>query len=137
MERGIDQIVVFSHGDDRRVRVEAGNDRVLQLDFEAAGRFFAGAAYIRPKDSDVIERTVVFVGGNVLDGIDDFESVNDLAEDRILSVQMRRAAHRLIDFPHFRCELNPAVGAPVEPFLDLVQSCVVKDLAPDNVELHG
>ena len=50
---------------------------------------------------------------------------------------MRRAADGFVDFAHFRRQLHAAAGAVVKPFLDFVETGIVEDFAPDDIELHG
>ena len=83
-----------------------------------------------------MEGTVAFVGGDLLDGFDYVEAFHDFAEDGVLAVEVGRAADRLIDFPHFRRQLDAAAGPIIEPLLDFVEAFIVENLAPDNVELH-
>ena len=87
--------------------------------------------------SGVIQRTIVLVTGLTLDEIDDVESLNNLSEDRVLTVKMGRSTHRFICFTHLWSELNSAVRALIEPLLHLVELSIGELISPNNIELCG
>ena len=87
--------------------------------------------------SGVIQRTIVLVTGLTLDEIDDVEPLNNLSEDRILTVKMGRPTHRFICFTHLWSELNGAVRALIEPLLHLVELSIGELITPNNIELCG
>lgn len=87
--------------------------------------------------SGVIQRTIILVTGLTLNEIDDVEPLNNLSEDRVLTVKMGRTTHRFICFTHLWSELNGAVRALIEPLLHLIKLSIGEFIAPNNIELCG
>lgn len=63
-------------------------------------RSFGTLLYYSLQNNHIREGTVVGIGGNLLDFLDYIESLDDLTEDCVLSVEMRRTAILLICVSH-------------------------------------
>ena len=89
------------------------------------------------ENTDVLEGTVVGVGGRLLDAVDDIKAFRDFAKDGILSVEMGRAADGLIHLDHLWRQFHTALGGRVKFLLDLRDLLILENLSPDDIELTG
>ena len=82
-------------------------------------------------------RTIILVGGYLLDTVNHLKSLDYLAKNRVLTVKMGSAAYGLIDLCHLRGNLYLPLGKRVKTLLHSRQTGIVPQFTPDDVELAG
>lgn len=90
-----------------------------------------------PEDTNVVEGSIIVIRRAALDGIDHFESRDNLTEDGVTAIEMRRA--RMFTIIGTRHGIH--VVTTMSPFehcgVDLIEQRIVVGLAPHNVELRS
>ena len=92
---------------------------------------------VHPEHPDILERTVVFVGPDLLDGFQHVLPGDHFPENRILAVQMRAAARFLVGLAHFRGKFHLSVRSGVQAGLGTVQLLVRHGRTHHEAELRG
>jgi len=85
------------------------------------------------EEDDVGEGAVEGVGGERLDGLDDFHAIDDVAEDGVGAVEMGRAASREVGLPHLIVHLDAVL---LQRSAHLPQGSLAEAAAIDDVELR-
>ena len=87
------------------------------------------------EDADIVDRTVVIISEGLLDAFNDVEALGDFAEDGVLAVEMRRAAHLAVEVHELRRHRDAMVGLSLDFLSDGLQLGGSVGAPPDDIEL--